>query len=276
MKRSKAEFDEVKRSKAEFDEVKQVALITGGTRGIGLGIARELARPGFNLAMYGLRPEVQVGKVLDELRKDGTEVIYCQGNLGLTEERNQILNQVINHYSRLNLLVNNAGMAPKQRLDILETTEEGFHEVINVNLAGPYFLTQQAANHMVGEKQKDPEYKAAIINISSVSATLASVNRGEYCISKAGISMMTKLFAIRLGEFDIPVYEVRPGVTMTDMTAGVKEKYDKMIQEGLTIQKRWGFPEDIGKAVASLARGDMAYSTGQVIMVDGGMTLGRL
>ena len=256
--------------------MKQVALITGGTRGIGLGIARELAGAGFNLALNGKRTEDQVASVLDELRNEKTDVIYCRGNLGLAEERNELISQVISHYGQLNLLVNNAGMAPKQRHDILETPEESYHEVMNVNLTGPYFLTQQAANLMIAEKQKDSGHKAAIINISSVSATHASTNRGEYCISKAGMSMMTQLFAIRLGEYDIPVYEVRPGITITDMTAGVKEKYDKMIEEGLTVQKRWALPEDIGKAVASLAKGDLSYSTGQVIMVDGGLTLGRL
>ena len=256
--------------------MKQVALITGGTRGIGLGIARELAGVGFNLALNGMRTEEQVASVLEDLRNEKTDVIYCRGNLGLAEERKQIVQKAVKHYGQLNLLVNNAGMAPKQRHDILVTTEESYHEVMNVNLTGPYFLTQEAANLMIAEKQNNPDYKAAIINISSVSATHASTNRGEYCISKAGMSMMTQLFAIRLGEYDIPVYEVRPGITITDMTAGVKEKYDKMIEEGLTVQKRWAMPEDIGKAVASLAEGDLPYSTGQVIMVDGGMTLGRL
>jgi NAD(P)-dependent dehydrogenase (short-subunit alcohol dehydrogenase family) len=147
---------------------------------------------------------------------------------------------------------------------------------MNVNLTGPYFLSQLAANHMIIEKQYDPTFPAAIINISSVSATLASVNRGEYCISKAGVSMMTQLYAARLGEYNIPVYEIRPGITKTDMTASVRDKYDRMIEEGLTIQKRWGSPEDIGKAVAAIAEGNFPYSTGQVITVDGGMTLGRL
>ena len=176
----------------------------------------------------------------------------------------------------MNLLVNNAGMAPRERKDVLETSELSFHEVMDVNLSGPFFLTQQVARHMLEKKGSDPGFSACIVNISSVSASLASVNRGEYCISKAGMSMMTQLFAVRLGESDIPVYEIRPGVTSTDMTAGVKEKYDRMIEEGLTLQRRWGVPGDVGKVVASLARGDLAYSTGQVIMVDGGMTIGRL
>jgi 3-oxoacyl-[acyl-carrier protein] reductase len=279
--------------------MKQVALITGGTRGIGLGIARQLALKGFDLALNGLRTEEKVQDVLDELRRtvsdksgqgslnepmhngpDGshrniTDVIYCRGNLALTADRNRMWRQVLEHFGRLNLLVNNAGMAPRERRDILEATEESYQEVMDVNLKGPYFLTQKIAGYMIQEKQKHPEFRAAIINISSVSATLASVNRGEYCISKAGMGMMTRLFAVRLGQYDIPVYEVRPGVALTDMTSGVRKKYDQMIEEGLTLQKRWALPADVGRAVASLALGDLSYSTGQVIMVDGGMTLGR-
>ena len=256
--------------------MKQAALITGGTRGIGLGIARELATKGFNLALNGIRPDEQVQDVMEELRRSGAEVIYCQGNVAEAADRQKMWEQALEHYGRINILVNNAGMGPGERLDILEATEESFHEVMNVNLTGPYFLSQLAAKHMVEQKEKDAGFRAAIINISSVSATLASVNRGEYCISKAGMSMMTQLFAARLGEFDIPVYEVRPGVIETDMTARVKDKYDKMIVQGLTLQKRWGMPDDVGRAVASLAAGDLSYSTGQVIMVDGGLTIGRL
>ena len=256
--------------------MRQVALITGGTRGIGLGISRELVLKGYDLALNGMRPDEQVQDVLDELRESGGEVIYCRGNVSETADREQMLKKILENYGKLNLLVNNAGMAPRKRLDILETTVNSYHEVMNVNLGGPFFLTQLAANYMIAEKQKDPDFKAAIVNISSISATLASVNRGEYCISKAGMSMMTQLFAVRLGEYDIPVFEVRPGLTLTDMTSGVKEKYDRMIEEGLTLQKRWGYPADVGRAVASLAEGDLAYSTGQVIMVDGGLTIGRL
>lgn len=159
---------------------------------------------------------------------------------------------------------------------MLGTTEESFDEVISTNLKGNYFLTQDAANWMIEQKQIDTNFTGCIINVSSISATVASVNRGEYCISKAGISMATQLFAVRLGEFDIPVYEVRPGVISTDMTAGVKEKYNKLIEEGLCVQKRWGEPDDVGKVVASLVKGDFIYSTGQVIMVDGGLTIPRL
>jgi NAD(P)-dependent dehydrogenase (short-subunit alcohol dehydrogenase family) len=256
--------------------MKQVALITGGTRGIGQGISRELASKGFDLALNGMRPEEKIQDVMAELREGGSDVIYCRGNVADAAARDRIWKQIMDRYGRLNLLVNNAGMGPRERLDILQTTEESYREVMNVNLTAPFFLTQRAANHMVEEKQKDPGFKAAIINISSVSATLASVNRGEYCISKAGLSMMTKLFAVRLSEYDIPVFEVRPGIIRTDMTAGVRDKYDRMIDGGLTLQKRWGLPEDVARTVASLAAGDLAYSTGQVITVDGGLTIGRL
>jgi NAD(P)-dependent dehydrogenase (short-subunit alcohol dehydrogenase family) len=256
--------------------MKKVALITGGTRGIGLGISRALAAQDFDLAINGLREESELREVLNELKDAGSKVIYCRGNLALREDREIIWKQVLDRFGSLNLLVNNAGMAPRERKDILETGEESYREVMDVNLTGPFFLTQQAAKHMLEKKESDPSFSACIVNISSVSATLASVNRGEYCISKAGMSMMTQLFAVRLGEADIPVFEVRPGVIRTDMTAGVAEKYDRLIAEGLTLQERWGVPEDVGRVVASLARGDLAYSTGQVIMVDGGMTLGRL
>lgn len=256
--------------------MKKVALITGGTRGIGLGISRALAAEGFGLAVNGMRAASEVQEVLRDLGSMGSEVIYCQGNLASREERTGIWEKTLEHFGSVNLLVNNAGMAPRERRDLLEMERESYEEVMDVNLSGPFFLTQVAAKHMLEKKEADPRFSACIINISSVSATLASVNRGEYCISKAGMSMMTQLFAVRLGQADIPVYEVRPGVTRTDMTAGVSEKYDRMIADGLTLQRRWGVPEDVGRAVASLARGDLAYSTGQVIMVDGGMTLGRL
>jgi 3-oxoacyl-[acyl-carrier protein] reductase len=167
-------------------------------------------------------------------------------------------------------------VAPKVRADLLEATEESYERVMRINLQGPYFLTQAAARWMVQQRQQDPGYAALIVNISSISATVASPSRGEYCISKAGVSMATKLWAARLGEFGIPVYEIRPGIVKSDMTKPVTEKYDKLIAEGLCVQARWGMPEDVGRAVAMLVRGDLAYSTGQVILVDGGLTLPRL
>jgi len=259
--------------------MRPVALITGGTRGIGLGIAICLAKKGFDLALIGVREERNVLDILGTLRTLGTletEVIYCRGNVAFPEDRVKIVQNVLQNFGRINVLVNNAGMAPRERRDILEATEESFDEVMGTNLKGPYFLTQQVANQMIGWKKADPGFHACIINISSVSATMASVNRGEYCISKAGISMATRLWAVRLGEFGIPVYEVRPGIIETDMTSGVKEKYDRLISEGLTVENRWGTPEDVGKVVAALATGELPYATGQVVLVDGGMTLPRL
>lgn len=256
--------------------MKKVALITGGSRGIGLGIAQELASKGFDIAINGMRPVSAVGSVLESIGASGADVIYCQGDLASSEDRKKIIRQVREHFGRLNVLVNNAGIAPRERRDILEASEESFDEVISTNLKGNYFLTQQAANWMIDLKKNDPGFASCIINVSSISATVASVNRGEYCISKAGISMATQLFAVRLGEFNIPVYEVRPGIISTDMTSGVKEKYDKMIKEGLCVTSRLGYPEDVGKVVGALASDNFLYSTGQVIMVDGGLTLARL
>ncbi|MES2796157.1 MAG: 3-ketoacyl-ACP reductase [Bacteroidota bacterium] len=254
----------------------KVALITGGSRGIGYGIAESLAKAGFDLAINGQRTENEVVEVLEALRKFGVKVIYCQGDISSKVERESIISKIRTEFGRLNILVNNAGIAPVERNDILNTTEQSYDRVMDTNLKGTYFLTQFVANWMVTQKTESADYQGAIINISSISATIASVNRGEYCLSKAGMSMITQLFAVRLGEFDIPVYEVRPGVIHSDMTAAVTEKYNQLIANGLTIQKRWGQPDDVGKVVASIAAGGFQYSTGQVFMVDGGLTLGRL
>ena len=256
--------------------MKQVALVTGGSRGIGLGIVEQLARQGFDIAINGVRPAEDVVDTIESIKALGADVIYCRGNIALTTDRKEILQKVKDHFERLNILVNNAGIAPKERRDVLSTTEESFDEVLSTNLKGNYFLTQDAANWMIAQKMANENFKGCIVNVSSISATVASVNRGEYCISKAGISMTTQLFAVRLGEYGIPVYEVRPGIINTDMTAGVKGKYDALIEQGLCVQKRWGEPEDVGKAVGSLVKGDFPYSTGQVIMVDGGLTIPRL
>ena len=252
------------------------ALITGGSRGIGFGIAKELAKAGFNLAINGVRNQVSVQPVLDELKNFGVDVIYARGDISKKEDRQQIFETVISEFGKLNVLVNNAGIAPKERKDILDAGEESFEYVLDVNLKGSYFLTQLFANHMVEIKNESHGFSCCIINVSSISATVASVNRGEYCISKAGIAMATKLWAARLGEFDIPVYEIQPGIIKTDMTAGVTEKYDTLFEQGLTIQKRWGLPEDVGKVAAAMATGMMPYSTGQVVLVDGGLTIQRL
>jgi 3-oxoacyl-[acyl-carrier protein] reductase len=256
-------------------QMRRVALITGGSRGIGLGIAKELAQNNFDLAINGTRAEDEVENVLHQLKKFNVDVIYCRGNIASVDDRQNILQHVKDHFGKLHVLVNNAGVAPKERKDILEATEESFDDVLAVNLKGPYFLMQHAANWMIEQKKHDEAFKGCIINITSVSATAASVNRGEYCISKAGLSMGTQLFAVRLGEFDIPVFEVQPGIIHTDMTSAVTEKYDRMIEAGLSLQKRWGEPEDVGRVVASLAKGDFMYSTGQIFMVDGGLTVLR-
>lgn len=256
--------------------MKRVALITGGSRGIGFGIAKQLAANGFDLAVNGVRTASEAANAIKILKESGNDVIYCRGNISSASDRENILSQIEKYYGRLHVLVNNAGIAPKERNDILDATEESFDDVISINLKGPYFLTQKIANWMIKQKETDAGFNGCIINISSISATVASTNRGEYCISKAGISMATQLFAVRLGEYNIPVFEVRPGIIRTDMTSAVKEKYDKLIDEGLCLQKRWGEPEDIGKVAASLAKGDFMYSTGQVIMVDGGLTIPRL
>lgn len=256
--------------------MKKVAFVTGGSRGIGLGIAQHLAQNGFDLAINGIRSEESVMEILAFLRILGAEVIYCQGDIASSEDRKSMLEKIKLHFGRLNILVNNAGVAPKERNDILAATEESFDYVISTNLKGTYFLTQAATNWMIEQKVDNQNFIASIITISSVSATVASVNRGDYCVSKAGLGMMTQLFAARLGEFNIPVYEVRPGIIKTDMTEGVTTKYDKLIAEGLTVQNRWGFPDDVGKAVAAIAKGDFPYSTGQVFMIDGGLTIARL
>lgn len=255
---------------------KQVALVTGGSRGIGFGVALELAKHEFDLCVCGRRDEQSVEDALEQLRAAGAQVMYAQCDVSDADSRAMMLETVKARFGKLNLLVNNAGVAPKQRLEMLDATEESFEWVLNVNLQGPYFLTQAVARWMVEQKQESPETPCSIINVSSISATVASPSRGEYCISKAGVAMATQLWSVALAEHGVPVFEVRPGIIATDMTAGVTGKYDKLIGEGLVPQGRWGQPEDIGKACRSLASGAFDFSTGQVVMVDGGLTLQRL
>jgi 3-oxoacyl-[acyl-carrier protein] reductase len=255
---------------------RRVALVTGGARGIGLAIAGHLARDGFDLAVCGSRSADAAAESVALLREQGGEVLYTTCDVADRAARAALVESVRKRFGRLHVLVNNAGVAPDKRRDLLDASEESFERVLRVNLQGPYFLTQAVARWMIEQRRADRAFRGSIVNISSVSATTASTNRGEYCVAKAGLSMATQLWAARLGEWDIPVYEIRPGIVHTDMTAPAKAKYDRLIGEGLLVQPRWGEPEDVGRAVAMLARGDLAYSTGQVLMIDGGMTLQRL
>jgi len=256
--------------------MKPIALVTGGSRGIGHGCALALAQSGFDLAIGGRRPESECTPALDALRQAGAVVLYAVCDVADASQRSGLLAAIKARFGRLNVLVNNAGIAPSERRDILEATEESFEHVVRTNLQGPYFLTQAVARWLIEQKQADAAFHGCIVNVSSISSTVASVNRGEYCISKAGVSMAAQLWAVRLAEFGLPVYEVRPGVIATDMTAGVHHKYDRLIADGLVPERRWGQPEDVGRAVATLARGDIPYATGQVVVVDGGMTLPKL
>ena len=253
----------------------RIALVTGGTRGIGLGIARALAREGWTLALCGLRSRDEVADVVGEIASLGGGAEYWRADIGSPNDRALLLSSTIAHFGALDALVNNAGRAPRVRADLLTATESSFEEVLRTNLQGPFFLTQSAARLLV---QQQPRAGAprAIVFVTSVSAEMASAHRGEYCVSKAGLSMAAKLFAVRLAADRIPVYEVRPGIIATDMTAGVKDMYDTRIAEGLVPDARWGQPEDVGRAVATLLRGDIAYATGTVVNVDGGLSIPRL
>ncbi len=253
---------------------RKTALITGAARGIGRSIAETLSREGFNIVIADILDNAD--DAVASCSKNGVQALFIKCDISSSESRGNLIQTIRTELGGLHVLVNNAGVAPKVRADILEATEESYDFVMDINLKGPYFLTQSAANWMIEQKKADAEYKGCIINISSISATTASPARGEYCLSKAGISMATKLWAVRLGEYDIPVYEIRPGIIQTDMTAGVKEKYDKLIAEGLLVQPRWGKPDDVARAAVLFARGDLPYSTGEVIMVDGGFSLERL
>lgn len=253
-----------------------VALITGGTRGIGRGCAESLAREGYDLAVCGVRSEGEAAEALEALRAAGAQVLYVQADIGDDDAADRLVAAVSSRYGRLDVLVNNAGVAPRERADILEASRESFDRLMRINLRGPYFLTQAVARFMLAQRTVEAGRRRSIVFVTSVSASVASVNRGEYCVSKAGLSMASLLWATRLADHGIAVFEVRPGIVRTDMTAGVTAKYDALFAQGIALQKRWGTPEDVGRAVAMLARGDLPYSTGQVISVDGGMTVQRL
>ena len=260
-----------------------VALVTGASRGIGRGIAMELAARGYDLVINYLENETAARATAQDCLEHGKTAGHtiraeiCQGDISHGNARVQLLEFTREKFGRLDLLVNNAGVAPNVRADILEAEEESFDRLIGINVKGPYFLTQLAARWMIEQRKTAPaSYRPRIVIISSVSAYAASTNRGDYCIAKAALSMVTPLYASRLAEHGINVYEIRPGIITTDMTGPVQEKYNKLISEGLTPIQRWGTPADVGKAVSAIALDLLPFSTGEVINVDGGFHLRRL
>ena len=247
--------------------MKKVALVTGGARGIGFGIAKQLAGDNFDIAVFGTRAIEEVRENINQLESLGSDTLYIRGNIANPSECTACVEKVMEKYGKIDVLVNNSGVAPKERADILNTTEESLDYVFGINIKGTFFMSQAVARQMVKQSS------GILINISSISAYTSSVNRPEYCISKSAISMMTTLFADRLAAHGINVYEVRPGIIKTDMTASVTGKYDGLIAEGVFPISRWGYPEDVAKAVSVLASGMLLYSTGEVINVDGGFHL---
>jgi 3-oxoacyl-[acyl-carrier protein] reductase len=260
---------------------KKTALVTGAARGIGRSIVLELAKNGFDIVgadiLFGSESKKKgLLEVKERLEKFKREFLPIEGDISNLEAHDGMIRQAIDRFGRIDVLVNNAGVAPEKRLDILDTTPESYDRVLSINTRGAFFLTQKIAKQMIKQVEEDAERKCYIIFISSISAYVSSPSRAEYCVSKAALSMTAKIFADRLTDYGINVYEVRPGIIQTDMTDPVKDKYDKLIDEGLVPQRRWGLPEDVAKAVASLARGDFAYSTGQVVEVSGGMNIRHL
>ena len=264
------------------------AIVTGASRGIGKAIAKELASLGFDLVINhfdftsdGKADESRAAQTQKEITELGAKCEVLRGDVSSQEDRSRLVALAKSGFGRpprgrCDMLVNNAGVAPLKRMDLLEATEESFERVMGINLKGPYFLTQLVANWMIEQKEQHPDRTFRIVNTGSISAYTSSPGRGEYCVSKAGVTMMTKLYADRLAEYDIGVFEIRPGIMATDMTSAVKGKYDKLIAEGLTPIKRWGQPEDVAKAVGAIAEGKLDFSTGNVIDVDGGFHLKRL
>ncbi|HEV8368267.1 MAG TPA: 3-ketoacyl-ACP reductase [Pyrinomonadaceae bacterium] len=260
---------------------RRVALVTGASRGIGRAIAVELARLGCDVMIDYVANQSAAEEAREAARSatpDAARITICQADIANSSDRTRLLETTKSVFGRLDFLVNNAGIASSKRVDLLDATEESFDHLIGVNLKGPYFLTQAVSRWMIEQKNSGifGDYQPAIINITSVSAFAASPERGDYCVSKAGLAMMTKLFALRLADEGINVYEIRPGVIETDMTANAKEKYDRMIAEGLTPIKRWGTAEDVGQAVGAIVSRKLPFSTGEVINVDGGFHLRRL
>lgn len=261
----------------------QVALVTGGSRGIGRGIAVELARIGFSVSINYARQEDaarECKRLCEEAAPQAARPCFeiVQADVSKAPDRARLLKAVHERFEWIDLLVNNAGVAPAVRAGLLEGTEESFDRLMSVNVRGPYLLTQEVAKIWIAglNRRQERNRKPKIVNISSISAYAPSVNRGDYCMSKAALSMMTQLFAARLAEHGINVYEIRPGMVLTDMTSPVKEKYDRMISAGLTPVERWGTPEDVGRAVAAIAEDQFPFSTGEVFNVDGGFHIRRL
>jgi NAD(P)-dependent dehydrogenase (short-subunit alcohol dehydrogenase family) len=254
----------------------RVALITGASRGIGKAITLALAESGLDVVINFASQHEAAAQVQKEALRFGVRAELLQADISQTADHVRAMESLHEKFGRLDVLVNNAGVAPKVREDMLIASEESFDRLMNTNLRGPYFLTQRLSRWMVELRKKLPDYSPVIVNISSVSAYASSPNRADYCLTKAGIAMMTQLYAHRLAEFGIPVFEIRPGIIETDMTAGVKEKYDRMIADGLTPIPRWGKPEDVAKAVAAIVQGSFPFSTGEVFNVDGGFHMRRL
>ena len=253
----------------------KTAIITGGRRGIGRAIASRLSRDGFNVAINGISPHKEEDNYSDIPGK----WIYIQGDVSESKDRNKIIQETLKHFGGIHVLVNNAGVAPDVRVDLLDMSEESYDRVMEINTKANLFLTQEAAKIMMKQPflgEGAVKKRGTIINISSCSAEVSSVNRGEYCISKAALSMLTKLFADRLAGEGILVHEIRPGVIDTDMTSGVREKYDNLIAEGTFPLARWGTPEDVANAVSVFAGDDFLYTTGNYIDIDGGFHIRRL
>ncbi len=261
--------------------IKPVAVITGANRGIGRGIALSLAQNGYDIVGIS-RTLVSKGKKkgLKDLKSEigtiGADFLPIESDISDLIYHKKIISEIESAFGRVDLLINNAGVAPEKRLDVLDTTPESYDRVMSINLRSSFFLSQLFAKEMLKQIDKIPEYAPKIIFITSVSAKTSSPNRAEYCISKAGLSMVSKIFADRLAGSGINVFEIRPGIIETDMTASVRSKYDEMIKEGLIPQYRWGSPEDIGKAVSAIASGSFDYSSGMVFEVSGGMNIQRL
>ncbi len=251
----------------------RTAIVTGAARGIGRGISLTLAEHGYTVCAVGTRPADAVSEYTEALRALSPDSFYVRGDISSHDDRIRIAEEAFAGLEEVDVLVNNAGVAPNVRADMLEMTEESFDRVLGINLRGAFFLTQEIVRRMAAQ---ETDAFRAVVFITSVSASVSSVNRGEYCISKAGLSMAATLYADRLAEFGIRVYEVRPGIIATDMTAGVREKYDRLIAEGLCPIPRIGQPEDVGRTVLALADGALGYTTGQIVGVDGGMTIQKL